>query len=69
MLADDRRVAVAWFAVVGVQDDWDRFYDCLISVGRRTRLLALPLLTAVVRKFSQGPDGHMIVAVDDSPTQ
>ena len=44
MLADDRRVAAAWFAAAGVQDDWDRFYDCLISVGRRTPLLALPLL-------------------------
>lgn len=69
MLADDRRVAAAWFSAAGVQDDWDRFYDCLISIGRKTRLLALPLLVAVVRKFATGRDGHMIVAVDDSPTQ
>lgn len=69
MLADDRRVAAAWFATAAVQDDWDRFYDCLISVGRNTRLLTLPLLIAVVRKFAPGPDGHRIVAVDDSPTQ
>ena len=46
MLADDRRVAAAWFAAAGVQDDWDRFYDCLISVGRKTQLLALPLLVS-----------------------
>ena len=52
MLADDRRVAAAWFTAAGVQDDWDRFYDCLISVGRRARFLALPLLIAVVRKFA-----------------
>jgi len=69
MLADDRRVAAAWFASAGVQDDWDRFYDCLISVGRRTPLLALPLLTAVVRKFAPGADGHVVVALDDSPTR
>ena len=69
MLADDRRVAASWFAAAGVQDDWDRFYDCLISVGRKTQLLALPLLVAVVRKFAPGPEGHMIVAVDDSPTR
>ncbi|MEJ7591283.1 MAG: transposase [Planctomycetaceae bacterium] len=69
MLADDRRVTASWFMAAGVQDDWDRFYDCLISVGRNTRLLALPLLVAVVRKFDPGPDGHMIVAVDDTPTQ
>lgn len=25
MLSDDHRVAAAWFAAVGVQDDWDRF--------------------------------------------
>ncbi len=69
MFADDRRVAASWFMAAGVQDDWDRFYDCLISVGHNTRLLALPLLVAVVRKFAPGPDGHMIVAVDDSPTR
>jgi len=69
MLADDRRVAAAWFAAAGVQDDWDRFYDCLISVGRNTRSLALPLVIAVVRKFDPGPDGHLTVGGDDSPTQ
>lgn len=33
-LADDRRTASVWFVAAGVQDDWDRFYDCLIGVGR-----------------------------------
>jgi hypothetical protein len=69
MLADDRRVAAAWFATAGVQDDWDRFYDCLISVGRRTESLALPLLIAVVRRFDPGPDGQLVLAGDDSPTR
>jgi DDE superfamily endonuclease len=69
MLADDRRVAAAWFVSAGVQDDWDRFYDCLINIGRNTRSLALPLVIAVVRKFDPGPDGHMIIGGDDSPTQ
>jgi len=68
MLADDRRVAAAWFTAAGVQDDWDRFYDCLISIGRSTRLLALPLLVAVVKKFAV-VGGRMILAVDDSPTR
>ena len=35
LLADDRRTASAWFVAGGVTDDWDRFYDCLISVGRK----------------------------------
>ena len=68
MLADDRRVAAAWFAAAGVKDDWDRFYDCLISVGRNARLLALPLLTVVVKKFA-AVRGRLIIAIDDSPTQ
>jgi hypothetical protein len=69
MLADDRRVASAWFAAGGVQDDWDRFYDCLISIGCKAQLLAIPLVCAVVRKFDPGPEGHLILAADDSPTK
>jgi hypothetical protein len=69
MLADDRRVAASWFVTAGVQDDWDRFYDCLISIGRNTRSLAIPLLIAVVRKFDPGPEGHILIGGDDSPTQ
>jgi len=34
LLADDRRTASSWFVAAGVQDDWDRFYDCLIRIGR-----------------------------------
>ena len=34
LLGDGRRTASAWFVAAGVQDDWDRFYGCLISVGR-----------------------------------
>ena len=30
LLADDRRTASSWFAAAGVQEDWDRFYDCLL---------------------------------------
>ena len=32
MLADGRRTASAWFAAAGVFDDWDCFYDALISI-------------------------------------
>jgi hypothetical protein len=69
MLADDRRVAAAWFAAAGVQEDWDRFYDCLISIGKQSSKLALPVLIAVVRKFDPGPGGHMTLACDDTPTK
>ena len=69
MLCDDRRVAAAWFATAGVQDDWDRFYDCLGSIGHNCGELALPLTTAILQKFDPGPGGHITVAGDDSPTQ
>jgi hypothetical protein len=53
-LADGRRTASAWFAAAGVQDDWDRFYDCLISVGRTSVKLATAVLGLVVRKLAPG---------------
>jgi hypothetical protein len=68
MLAGGRRCASAWFATAGVLGDWDRFYDCLASVGRRASSLALPLVIFVLRKFAPGPEGHLTMAVDDSPT-
>jgi len=45
LLAGDRRTASSWFAAGGVQDDWDRFYDCLISIGRQSRKIATVVLT------------------------
>lgn len=68
-LADDRRTASAWFAAAGVQDDWDRFYDCLISIGRESWKIATPVLTLVVRKFDPGPDGRWLLGIDDTPTK
>ncbi len=67
-LADDRRVAASWFVAGGVQDDWDRFYECLMSVGRSARSMALPLLIAVLKKFAVDPSYPIRVVVDDSPT-
>lgn len=67
--ADDRRTASAWFVAAGVQDDWDRFYDCLISIGRDSQKMATALLALVVRKFDPGPDGRWLLGVDDSPTK
>jgi hypothetical protein len=68
-LADDRRTASAWFAAAGVLDDWDRFYDCLISVGRNSSKLGTAVLKLVVAKFNPGPNGRFLLAVDDSPTK
>ena len=35
MLASGRRTAASWFRCAGVNDDWDRFYDLLPSIGWR----------------------------------
>jgi len=67
-LADDRRTASAWFVAAGVQDDWDRFYDCLISIGRTSEKLATVVLGLVVQKFAPGLLERITIGLDDSPT-
>ena len=67
-LADDRRTASAWFVAGGVQDDWDRFYDCLISVGRTSANLGTAVLGLVVQKLAPGLGDRILLAMDDSPT-
>lgn len=66
LLADDRRTASAWFVAAGVQDDWDRFYDTLISVGRTSSKLATVVLGLIVQKLV--PGDRITLAMDDSPT-
>ena len=68
LLADDRRTASAWFVAAGVQDDWDRFYDCLTSVGRTSEKLATAVLGLVVQKFAPALGDRILLALDDSPT-
>ena len=68
LLADGRRTASAWFVAGGVQDDWDRFYDCLIHVGRISVKLATAVLGLVVQKFAPGLSERILLGLDDSPT-
>ena len=68
LLAGDRRTASAWFVAAGVRDDWDRFYDCLISVGRISGKLATAVLGLVVRKFAPAFGDRILLGMDDSPT-
>ena len=67
-LADDRRTASAWFLAAGVKDDWDRFYECLASVGRTSGKLATAVLGLLVRKFAPGFGDRILLGMDDSPT-
>ena len=68
LLADDRRTASSWFVAAGVQDDWDRFYDCLISVGRTSTKLSTTVLGLVVQQFAPRLGDRIVLAMDDSPT-
>jgi len=67
-LADDRRTASAWFVAAGVRDDWDRFYDCLSSVGRTSGKLATAVLGLVVQKLAATCGDRILLAIDDTPT-
>ena len=40
----------------GVLDDWDRFYDCLISIGRNSNAMATAVLKLVATRFNPGPN-------------
>ncbi len=54
MLARGRRTASSWFRAAGVKDDWDRFYELLVSAGKVATSLALPLLRLIVKRFDPG---------------
>lgn len=69
LLGDDRRTASVWFVAGGVQDDWDRFYDCLQSVGRISGKLATAVLGLVVNKLGPTLGDHILLGMDDSPTR
>ena len=69
MLAGGRRTAASWFRAAGVHDDWDRFYECLQSVGKNATALMLPLVIMIVKRFDPGAGGYWKLGVDDSPTK
>lgn len=69
LLADDRRTVTSWMYAAGVLDDWDRFYDCLKSLGRVTQVVAGMLLIIIVQKFAPQAGQRVVFAIDDSPTK
>jgi hypothetical protein len=69
LLADGRCTASCWFAAAGVRDDWDQFYDCLVSLGKQSGKLATAVLWRVVLQFDPGSQGRILIALDDSPTK
>ena len=71
MLASGRRTASSWFAAAGVRDDWDRFYDCLGSVGRCFKKLSAVVLGCVLKTvftITGAGTQRVLLAIDDTPT-
>lgn len=68
LLADDRRTASVWFVAGGVQDDWDRFYDCLKSIGWSASDVAIAVLGLIVKKLAPQEGDRILLGMDDSPT-
>jgi hypothetical protein len=68
MLAKSRRTASSWFRAAGVGNDWDRFYDGLISVGKNVANLVMPVVGAIVQRIVPGLGEYVTLAIDDSPT-
>lgn len=69
MLASGRRTAASWLRAAGVHDDWDRYYECLQSIGRNIASLMLPLAIIIVKRFDPGEGGYWKIAIDDSSTK
>ena len=68
LLAKGRRTASAWFVAAGVHDDWDRFYDNLICIGKESSKLATAVLKLVVKVLAPSSGARILLALDDSPT-
>lgn len=69
VLADDLRTASAWFVAGGVLDDWDRFYDALISIGGASERLSVVILGLVMAKIGPTLGGKLMLGIDDSPSK
>jgi hypothetical protein len=69
MLAGGRRTAAIWFRCAGVKDDWDRFYELLQSIDKKSASLMLPILMLVLKKFVPGEQEYWTLTVDESPVK
>lgn len=77
LLAEGRRTASAWFVAAGVMDDWDRFYDVLIHIGRRSQRVSALVVGRIVDTLrpAEQAGGHgpaiagrrVVLGIDDTP--
>jgi DDE superfamily endonuclease len=69
LFARGRRTATSWFRAAGVTTDFRRAYHALWAAGRRAEALAHRLLcVALLPLIRRAPGGHLLFALDDTPT-
>jgi hypothetical protein len=61
------RTVTSWFRAAGVTDDFRQSYVAVCAVGRNVDLMALTVVTDVVRPLVQGK--RLRIGIDDTPTQ
>jgi hypothetical protein len=67
LFAKGRRTVTSWLRAAGVGAGYAAYSYCLAALGRRVDLLAGFLLQHALRRLA--PDGPLLFALDDSPTQ
>jgi hypothetical protein len=69
LFARGRRTVTSWFRAAGVTTDFRRAYNALWAAGRRAEALAHRLLgVALLPLMRRVPGGHLLFAIDDTPT-
>lgn len=69
LFARGRRTVTSWFRAAGVAADFRRAYNALWAAGRRADALAYRLLgVALLPLLRLAPGGHLLFAIDDTPT-
>jgi DDE superfamily endonuclease len=67
LFAKGRRTVTSWLRAAGVGPAFAAYYYFLAALGRRADLLAALLLRGALRHIA--PDGPLLFALDDTPTQ
>src|SRR5438270_10914159 len=67
--ARGRRTGTSWFRAAGITTDFRRAYAALRAAGRRAEGPAFRLLRgALAPLLARAPGGHLLFALDDTPT-
>lgn len=67
LFANGRRTVTTWLRAAGVSDDFQDYYYFLAVVGRKTNLIATPLVVLILRTLPL-PE-RLLLVIDDSPTK